>query len=485
MTAEPTRRAFLRSAGMLTGLVVAGGAVDSALSPALGVAAAAPVDSAGTGAADAAAWRQAGRILARVEPPTFPARIFDITGYGAVPDGTTKATDAIAAAIADCHAQGGGHVVVPAGTFLTGAIHLLSNVDLHLQKGATLLFSQDTTDYLPVVYTRWQGIELMNYSPFIYAFEQENIAITGEGTLDGQADNGHWWPWKGKKDYGWTSGSPKQDDDDTLSQQQADDGVPVEERVFGAGHYLRPSFIQPYRCRNIEISGVTILRSPMWEIHPVLSQNITIRNVTIDSHGPNNDGCDPESCRDVLIEGCSFSTGDDCIAIKAGKNTDGRRVNVPCEDIVIRKCTFADGHGGVTIGSEMTGGVRNVFAEELQMSSPDLQIALRLKTNSLRGGFIENVHVRNATVGQVSDQAFLIDFFYEVGDQWVDYHFLPVVGDISLRNVTVTSAGQAYYLVGYPSDHIQHVRMTNCVFSGVKKAPEVQYVDDLVLVNVS
>jgi polygalacturonase len=478
MNHEPTRRGFLRSGGILLGGIAA-------------VAAAGELDISSAaartprrGCPDDRQWRQAERIVARVRPPRFPHRRFPITEFGAVADGTTPATAAIRHAIEACNRSGGGRVVVPAGTFLTGAIHLRSNVELHLERGSTLAFSQDPADYLPVVFTRWQGIELMNYSPFIYAFEQENIAVTGEGTLDGQADNAHWWPWKGSTQFGWQPGMPTQDADDKLSQQQADDGLPVRQRVFGAGHYLRPNFIQPYRCRNVLISGVTIVRSPMWEIHPVLSHNVTVENVTIDSHGPNNDGCDPESCRDVVIQGCTFSTGDDCIAIKAGKNADGRRVNVPSEDIVIRRCTFADGHGGVTIGSEMTGGVRNVFAENLQMSSPNLQIALRLKTNSLRGGFIENVHLRNTTVGQVSQQAFLIDFFYEVGDDWPKYNFLPTVADITMQDVTVSTADQAYYLVGYPTDHIRDITLTNCTFEHVTKPAQVQYVDDLTLHDV-
>ena len=440
-----------------------------------------PSAASGGGGADASVWRQAGRILARVKPPKFPNRTFDITKYGAVKGGTTKCTDAIRKAIKACNAAGGGHVVVPAGTFLTGAIRLLSNVDLHLEKGATLAFSQDPNDYLPVVYTRWQGIELMNYSPFIYAFEQENVGVTGEGTLDGQADNARWWPWKGSSSFGWQPGDPNQNADDALSQQMADDAMPVEERVFGAGHYLRPNFIQPYRCRNVVISGVTILRSPMWEIHPVLSHNVTVQGVTVNSHGPNNDGCDPECCRDVVIEGCTFDTGDDCIAIKAGKNADGRRVNVPSEDIVIRNCTFADGHGGVTIGSEMTGGVRNIFAEDLQMSSPNLNNCLRLKTNSLRGGFIENVHMRNTTVGQVSAEAFLIDFFYGEGQ---GLGFNPTVAEITMSNVTVGSAKQAFRLVGYLDDHIQQITLTDCTFAEVQQDFVAQYVDDLVLGNV-
>jgi polygalacturonase len=486
MPTEPTRRGFLRTGAVALGASLASRRIAAAgASPAHCHGGHGGHGDSGPVRADDKAWRQAERIRHRVRAPRFSHRTFLITRFGAKADGTTKCTDAIRQAIEACHRSGGGHVIVPPGTFLTGAIHLLSNVDLHLERGATLLFSQDPADYLPVVFTRWQGIELMNYSAFIYAYEQHNIGITGEGTLDGQADNSHWWPWKGSTSFGWQPGLPNQNADDQLSQHMADDGVPVDQRVFGAGHYLRPNFIQPYRCRDILISDVTILRSPMWEIHPVLSQNVTVQDVTIDSHGPNNDGCDPESCREVVIQRCTFSTGDDCIAIKAGKNADGRRVNVPSEDIVIRDCTFADGHGGVTIGSEMTGGVRNVFAEDLQLSSPNLQIALRLKTNSLRGGFIENVHLRNATIGQVSQQAFLIDFFYEVGDNWTQYDFYPQVADITMRDVTVGTAAQAFYLVGYPVDHIRDITLIDCDFKQVPQDYKVQYVDDLVLHNVT
>jgi polygalacturonase len=430
---------------------------------------------------DDAAWREAGRIRARVRPPRFPHRNFPITDAGAVGDGQTDCTEAIRTAIERCHRAGGGHVVVPAGTFLTGAVHLLSNVDLHLDDRATLKFSQDPAAYLPVVYTRWQGIELMNYSAFIYAYGQENIGLTGRGTLDGQADDNHWWPWAGSTKFGWTPGQPNATADDNLSQQMADDGVPVKDRIFGAGHYLRPNFVQFYRCENVIIDGISIVNSPMWEIHPVLARNVTVQNYSVDSHGPNNDGCDPESCRDVVIQGCTFSTGDDCIAIKAGKNADGRRVNVPSENIVIRDCTFADGHGGVTIGSEMTGGVRNVFAEDLQMSSPNLQIALRLKTNSLRGGFIENVYLRDTTVGQVSAQAFLIDFFYGEG---AGHGFNPVVSDINVSQLSVAHADQPWYLVGYPDDHIKNVSLRNCTFAASAKAPVAQYIDNLQLQDV-
>jgi len=291
--------------------------------------------------ADAAAGMA--EIARRIQPPTFPDRDFDITKYGAAPGGKQDCTQSIRDAIAACSASGGGRVVAPRGVFLTGAIHLRSNVNLHIAEGATLLFSRDPKQYLPLVFTRWEGTECMNYSPLIYAFEATNIAVTGAGVLDGQADQQHWWPWKGNARSGWKQGEPSGEDDRKRLMEMGQKGVPVSERVFGEGHYLRPPFVQPYRSKNVLIEGITIRNSPFWELHPVLSTNVTVRNVKISSLGPNNDGCDPESCTDVLIEGCEFNTGDDCIAIKSGRNNDGRRVGTPCANLIIRDCTMKDG----------------------------------------------------------------------------------------------------------------------------------------------
>jgi polygalacturonase len=438
-----------------------------------------------TGQAEAAGpklpWARAAYIAATVRPPRFPRRWFDITDYGAVGNGSTDCTQAVKAAISACHEAGGGHVVVPAGRFATGPIHLLSNVDLHVTAAATLLFSQRPVDYLPLVLTRFEGVELFNYSPLIYAYEQENIAVSGSGTLDGQADLEHWWPWKGSTDYGWKPGDPQQAEARERLLEQAEQGVPPERRRFGEGGYLRPSFIEPYRCRNVLIEGVTIVASPMWEIHPTLSERVLIRGVTIDSHGPNNDGCDPESCRFVVISDCTFDTGDDCIAIKSGRNADGRRVNVPSEDILIDCCTMRDGHGGVTIGSEMSGGVRNVFVHDCEMSSPNLDIALRFKTNSVRGGFIEGVYARDLRIGQVGQAVIDVNFYYEEGP---GHGFNPRVGDIEVRDLTVTTAKQGLNLRGYADDHITDVRLRD-VDLGMTTRPDVaEYVDGLVLDHV-
>ncbi|HEV8591659.1 MAG TPA: glycoside hydrolase family 28 protein, partial [Pyrinomonadaceae bacterium] len=302
------------------------------------------------------------QILSRIKPPAFPKRDFRITKFGARPGIANDSTEAIAKAIDACSNAGGGRVVIPAGEFLTGAIHLKSNVNLYLSKGATLKFSSDASKY-PIVHTRWEGMECMNVSPFIYAFDQTNIAVTGEGTLDGQANNEHWWLWHGNPKYGWKEGMTNQRAARARLYKMMETGVGINERVFGEADRLRPNFIQPYKCKNVLIEGVKIVNSPMWEIHPVLSENVTVRKVSISSHGPNNDGCDPESCKDILIEDCFFDTGDDCIAIKSGRNDDGRRIAAPTQNVIVRGCIMKDGHGGITIGSEISGGVRNVFGE--------------------------------------------------------------------------------------------------------------------------
>lgn len=430
---------------------------------------------------NAAGWEQVDEILKNIIPPSFQDKEFNIKDFGAVGDGVFDNSEVFKKTIEECSNSGGGKVVVPDGIYLTGAIYLKSNVNLHVTENAVIKFSDDKSKYLPVVFTRWEGVELMNYSPLIYSYEEENIAITGKGILDGNATNENWWFWKGNKEDGWQKGMPRQKESRDILFKMAEDGVPPEERIFGEGHYLRPNFFQPYKCKNILIEGVTFKDSPMWFIHPVLSENISVLGVKIVGYGPNNDGCNPESSKNVLIKDCYFDTGDDCIAIKSGRNADGRRVNVPSENIIIQNCKMKEGHGGVVMGSEISGGVRNVFAENCEMDSPNLDRAIRIKTNSIRGGVIENIYVRNIKVGQVSQAVLKINFMYEEGDAG---NFTPIVRNVFLENVISEKSPHALWIKGYERSPITNVNLINCEFKNVEKGNILENYGEIKTENV-
>lgn len=327
------------------------------------------------------------RILSRIHPPPFPNATFNIEHYGAHGEGTSDSRPAIVKAIAECHAAGGGRVIVPAGRYLAnGPLHLRSNVNLHLEEGATILFGTNPKDYLPLVLVRWESTRCYNYSPLLYANGQENIAITGTGTLDGQAQK-FWGEWKSKQKF-----------DQDLIRAMGTSKVPLEQRVFGEEHFLRPTLCEFYECKNVLIEGVTFKESPFWTIHPVFCTNVTVRKVRVEPGTTNDDGCDPDSCRDVLIEDCVFHTADDNIAIKAGRDQDawGDR---PCENIVIRRCTSVN--RSYAIGSEMSGDVRNVFILDCKVGNVTTA-AIDIKCNSDRGGTVENVWVRGLRVESCS-----------------------------------------------------------------------------------
>src|ERR1035437_996655 len=413
-------------------------------------------------------WKDLNKILKNIKPPKFANKNYLITSFGAVADGNTDCTNAFRDAIEKCSKEGGGKVIVPEGTFLTGAIHLKSGVNLYISKGAVIKFSTDPSKYLPLVYTRFEGVECMNYSPLIYAYDQQNIAVTGEGILDGQGSKENWWKWKASNG----EFSQKQARDKLVDMGEKN--VPVKDRVFGEGSFLRPVFFQPYKCKNILVEGVTFKNSSMWFLNPVLCKNVTFNKVSTDGLGPNNDGCDPESCTDVLIRGCSFNNGDDCIAIKSGRNNDGRRVNVPSSNIVIQNCVMKDGQGGVVIGSEVSGSVKNVYAENCEMNSPNLDRALRFKTNSERGGVIENVFVRNIKVGEVGEAVILIDFYYDKGDIG---KFTPAMRNFYFNNITSQKSPYALNMKAYERSPVKNLQIENCTFENVKNPNVIENIE--------
>jgi len=430
-------------------------------------------------------WKDLPSIVKNIVPPTFANRDYSILNYGAKADGKTDCLPAIKSAISTCNKAGGGRVIVPAGTyFVKGPIHLLSNVNLYLDDKAVIKFSTNDDDYLPVVLTRFEGVELMNYSPLIYANGQTNIAVTGKGILDGQADNDHWWNWTGSKRFGWKEGMPSQHDKENEPKlmEMAAQGVPVSDRVFGKGHYMRPTMIEFYNSKNILIQDVTLVNAPFWLIHPTLSQNITIDGVTTNSLGPNNDGCDPESCSDVMIKNCSFTDGDDCIAIKSGRDEDGRRVNVPSKNIIVQDCQMKDGHGGVVIGSETSGGVENVYAQNCVMSSPHLERAIRIKSNACRGGVMKNFYFRNIKVGEVREAVFKINMVYEK-EKAAKCNFPPTLTGVYVKNVTSGKSKYGIYVEGLQSKPVKDIFIVDCNFKNVEKEYFVKDAENLNVEN--
>jgi len=390
----------------------------------------------------AGGWADVPGILARIQPPRFADRDFDIRGHGAVGDGKSDCREAIAKAIAACSAAGGGRVVAPAGTWLTnGPIHLAGNVNLHLEEGCTIRFGTNPADYLPPVLVRWEGTRCRNYSPLIYAYRQENIAITGRGVFDGQARE-FWQDWK-----------RKQTADQEALRQMGSELAPLEKRIFGAGHYLRPGMFQAYDCRNLLIEGVTFQNSPFWTVHPVFCTNVTVRGVRVLPGTTNDDGVDPDSCRDVLIEDCVFDTADDNIAIKAGRDQDAWD-SLPCENVVVRRSTGVRSRANsYCIGSEMSGSVRNVFIEDCKVG--DVQSALYVKSNSDRGGAVEGIWMRNNAVNAC-------DWFIKIETDYkgvVGHPYPSAYSNFNFENLTCKTARECgIYSVGIAAKPVSGVR---------------------------
>lgn len=424
--------------------------------------------------------KEMARIRKLIKAPVFKNKDYNITDFGAKANGGTKNTAAFKKAIEACNAAGGGRVVVPPGEFLTGPIYLKSNVNLHLEDGATIIFSRDTKDY-PIVLTRWEGMDCMNYSPQIYAYGEKNIAITGNGTINGNADKNNWWPWKGRASYGWKKGDPNQFAARGSLHVLMKQKIEPKKRIFGEGHYLRPYMIQPYNCKNFLVSGVKLIDSPMWFASPVMCENVIFENVKFISHGPNTDGCDPDACKNVLIKDCYFDTGDDCIAIKSGRDEDGRGNKKPAENHIIEGCEMKDGHGGIVIGSEIAGGAKNIYAINCKMDSKNLDRVLRVKTSSSRGGIIENIFLKDIAVGSYGESAIHFNMFYENPG-----NFMPVIRNIWIENLNVEKGGEyAVFVDAYAESPVTNLKIVNSDFKGVKEPFKINHVKNMDMQNVT
>ena len=413
------------------------------------------------------------RIEQSIQQPKMSEKVYAITSYGAKTTASAAQNQKAINRAISLASKKGGKVVIPAGTWNTGAIELKSGVNLVIEEGATLRFAFEPKLY-PLVRTSWEGLACWNYSPCIYAYQAKDIAITGKGTIDGGGNNDTWWQWNGNPRFGFKTGvtteSQKLGSRSKLLKQ-AEDGVAFDERKFGMGQGLRPQLINFVRSERILIKDVKMINSPFWVIHPLLCKNITVDGVYIWNEGPNGDGCDPEACENVLIQNCIFHTGDDCIAIKSGRNNDGRLWNQPSKNIIIRNCKMEDGHGGVVIGSEISGGCENVYAENCVMDSPHLERILRIKTNNCRGGQVQNINMRNVVVGQCKEAVVKINLDYERKE--ICYRgFEPIVNNVNVENVTCQKSDYGVLIIGRDSlENVYDINIKNCKFDGVVKEP--------------
>ena len=428
-------------------------------------------------AASAATAGQVPFPMPALRAPTFPDRDFSIVDYGAKPDGS-KCTAAFAQAMAACSAAGGGRVVVPDGTWTTGAIHFKSNCNLHLSAGATVSFTDDPADYLPVVHTTWEGVECLNYSPLVYAYGCENVAITGKGLLAPKMDR--WRSWFARPPahmhateclYHWCS---------TNAPMSARNVVAIE------GSQVRPHLIQMNRAKNVLIEGFRIRESPFWMIHLYHSENCIVRGLDTYAHGHNNDGVDIEMTKNVLVTDCVFDQGDDGIVLKAGRNQDAWRLARPTENVVVSNCTFKFAHTLMGVGSELSGGVRNVYIGDCRIrNSYNL---LYVKTNRRRGGVVENITVENIDTDSVKTAVFGVatDVLY----QWAkfpDYERrYTKIRNLNVRNVHARCADWAVKVDGDAHEPVEGIRLEDVTVDAVRKGfSHVVNARDVAMRNVS
>ncbi|MCD7898545.1 MAG: glycoside hydrolase family 28 protein [Bacteroides sp.] len=408
----------------------------------------------------------------------FPQKDFPITKYGAVEGGIVDNTHSITAAIEACNKAGGGRVVVPAGLWLTSAIHFKSNVNLYLEENAELHFTDKPENYLPAVMTSWEGMECFNYSPLLYAFECENIAITGKGILKPKMDT--WKIWFKRP----------QSHMQALKElyTMASTHVPVEKRQMAVGeNNLRPHLIHFNRCKNVLLDGFKIRESPFWTIHLYMCDGGVLSNLDVKAHGHNNDGVDMEMSRNFLIEDCKFDQGDDAVVIKAGRNQDAWRLNTPCENIVIRNCTILEGHTLLGIGSEISGGIRNIYMHDCYAPN-SVHRFFFIKTNHRRGGFIENIYMENVKCGSTQR---VLEIDTDVLYQWKDLvptyeERITRIDGIYLKNATCETALAIYDLKGDAKLPVRNVKIKDIHVGKVTDfLRNVQHVENVVEENVT
>ncbi|WP_372932649.1 glycoside hydrolase family 28 protein [Mariniphaga sediminis] len=410
------------------------------------------------------------------EHPDIPERVFNIQDFGAIEGGRIKATASFSKAIANADASGGGRIVVPKGKWLTGAIHLKDNIELHLTYGAELYFSHDPQDYLPIVFTRWAGYEIMNYSPLIYANGCKNIAITGKGKLFGNGKLWEWKKWKNREDGPEGIGMQL--------HQMVLNGVPPEQRIFGLPEKgNRPQFINLVNCEKVLLDGFSIAEpGPFWTIHILYSNMVRVNNVSILTQGvQNTDGIDIDSSRNVIVENCFFDTHDNSVAIKSGVNEDGRRVGKPSENIVIRNIKAVG--KSIAIGSEMSGGVRNVLISDCEFTGTKGGFGFRIKSNPSRGGFVENVWIKNYFMKTARRAAIAITTKYFAWMAGTNEEHPPLLKNINLENIYCQKAETGIVIESSKERPIEELSIKNVSINALNSF-SMDYVKGLELQNV-
>jgi len=400
------------------------------------------------------------------------AERIDMRLAGASPSGTKLNTVLINKTIEKLNANGGGTLFFPAGKYLTGTIKLKSNITIELEAGATLLFSDNFDDYLPYVEMRHEGIMMKSFSPLIYAVDAENITIKGEGKIDGQGKK--WWDEffrviidlknNGKRDINKYQTMWDQVNDAKVigSEINEDYSEALQRRFF------RPPFIQPIRCKNVRIEGITIVNSPFWTVNPEFCENVTVDRVTIANPlSPNTDGINPESCRYVHISNCHISVGDDCITLKSGRDLQARNLNAPNENITITNCTMLSGHGGVVIGSEMSGGVKKVVISNCVFDGTDRGI--RIKSTRGRGGVVEDIQINNIVMRNIQEEAIVLDMLYSKMPIEPVTDRTPIFRNINISNVTGSDVLIPIKIRGLEESPISNISFTNINIDGKQK----------------